>query len=108
MAFLELEVTLTAIVIGVSLRARPRTATFGATAFGAGATAVGLVFAWLVWFVAPGCLTHADLIGCTAGQVGVQGFVYVFEMALLQWAWMLGVSLIARFVAERRVTHVSG
>ena len=107
-AFVVLELTLSAIAIGVSFRARPRAATFAATAFGATATAGGLVLAWLVWVVAPGCLGDPNLIGCTTAHVGVQAFVYVLEIALLEWAWMLGVSLIARFVAGRNLAHVSG
>ena len=96
LAFVELEITLSAIAIGVSLRARSRAVTFAATAFAAAATAVGLVFAWIVWFVAPACLGDPNLIGCTTDRVGVQGFVYVVEIALLEWVWMVGVSLMAR------------
>ena len=96
LAFAELEITLTAIAIGVSFRARSRAVTIAATALGASATAFGLVFAWIVWFVAPACIGDPNLIGCTTNRVGVEGFVYVLEVALLEWAWMVGVSLIAR------------
>lgn len=108
LAFVELEVTLTAAAIGYSLRARSRAYTFGATALGAALTALGLVFAWIVWFVAPACVGDPDLVGCTTDRVGVDGLIYVVEIALLEWAWMLGVSLVARFVAERNLAQVSG
>lgn len=107
-AFVQLEVTLTAIAIGVSFRGRNRAATFALTAATAAATGLGVVFAWIVWFVAPWCLSDQNLIGCTTDGVGVQGFVYACEIALVEWAWMLGVSLIARFVAERRLARAPG
>lgn len=108
LAFVELEVTFTAIAIGVSLRARSRAATFATTALGASATALGLGLAWTVWFVAPWCIADSNFAACTAGQVGIGGLVFVAEMAALQWAWMLGIALLARFVAERNLAHVSG
>jgi hypothetical protein len=107
-AFLELEVTLSAIAIGVSFRRRSRVTTFALTALAASVTALGLVLAWIVWFVAPACIADANLIGCTAGRAGAQGLIYAPELALLEWAWMLGVSLIARYVAGRDLAHISG
>lgn len=107
-ALVQLDVTLTAIAIGVSFRARTRAATFGATAVSAAATGLAALLAWMAWFVAPACLVDPNVVACTAGRVGVNGFVYVSEIALLEWAWMLGVSLIARFVVERRLARVSG
>jgi hypothetical protein len=102
LAFVELEVTLTALAIGYSLRARPRAYTVGATALAAALTALGLVFAWVVWFVAPACVSDPNLIGCTSDRVGVDGVVYVVEIALLEWAWMIGVSLFARLSQLKR------
>src|SRR5579859_3558674 len=96
LAFVELEVTLTAAAIGYSLRARSPAYTFGATALGAALTAPGLVFAWIVWFVAPACIGDPNLVGCTTDRVGVEPVVYVVEIAVLEWAWMVGVSLTAR------------
>lgn len=106
--FVQLEVTLTAIAIGVSFRARHRAATFGATAASAAATGLALVFVWIVWFVAPWCLADPNLIACTAGQAGTNSLLLVLEIALLEWAWMLCLALGARFVAGRHVAHLSG
>ena len=106
-AFIELEVTLTAIASGVSLRARSRVATFAATGLAACATALGLVSVWMLWFVAPWCVADQNLIGCVAGRAGRSEFVYVAEITALQWTWMLGVALVARFVAQRNPAHVS-
>ena len=106
-AFVELEVTMTAIAIGTSLRGRSRTATLAATGLAATATALGLVLAWLVWFVAPACVGDPSFMACTSDRAGASPFVYVAEIAALEWAWMLGVALIARFVAERNLAHVS-
>ena len=96
LAFVELEVTLTAVAIGVSLRGRSRAFTFAATAVSATVLAVGLVFAWIVWFVAPACIGDPNLIGCTSDRAGAASLGYVPELALLEWAWMVAVSLIAR------------
>lgn len=108
MAFVELEVTFSAIAMGVALRTRSRAATYGATALAAAATAAGLGVAWTVWFVAPWCIADPNLLACTAGQVGFGGLVFVMEIAALQWAWMLGVALLARFTAERNAARVAG
>lgn len=106
-AFVQLEVTLTAIAIGVSFRARRRAATLGLTAAGAAATGLGLVFAWIVWFVAPWCLGDTNLFVCTAGQAGANSLLYALEIAVLEWTWMLGLALVARFVTGRNLAHVS-
>lgn len=107
-AFVELEVTFSAIALGISLRSRLRAATYGATALAAAATAAALGVVWMVWFVAPWCVADPSLLACTAGQVGFGGLAFVAEIAALQWAWMLGVALVARYVAERNVARVSG
>ena len=107
-AFVELEATFSAIAMGVSLRSRSRAATYGATALAAVATAAGLGVAWAVWFVAPWCIADPSLVACTAGQVGFGGLAFVTEIAALEWAWMLGVALVARFAAERSRAQLSG
>jgi hypothetical protein len=106
-AFVELEVTLTAVAIGISLRGRSRAITLAATAVGASATALGLASVWMVWFVAPWCVADPNLVACAATRAGDSGFVYVAEIAALEWAWMVGVALLARFVAARNLAHVS-
>ena len=106
-AFVELEAALTAIASGVSLRTRHRAATFVAMGLGAGAIALGLGMVWMVWFVAPWCVADPNVIACAAGRAGSGGLLYFAEIATLEWAWMLGVALIARFVAERDRAHVS-
>lgn len=107
-AFVELEVTFSAIAMGVSLRSRPMAALFGATALAATAAAAGVGLAWVVWFAAPWCLADPSFLACTAGQVGFGGLAFVAEIAALQWAWMLGVALVARFAAERNAARAAG
>jgi hypothetical protein len=97
-AFVELDVTLTAIAIGVSLRGRPRAVTFAVTALGAVATGLALMSAWLVWLVAPNCIGDPDLLTCTAGRLGAGAVASLAEVALLEWAWMLGVALTVRAI----------
>ena len=94
--------------MGLSLRTRNRAITAGATAASAVATAFGVVCIWIVWFVAPWCLGDANLISCTAGQAGSNAVLLAVEIAALEWGWMLGVALIARFAAERSRVQLSG
>ncbi|HKC19383.1 MAG TPA: hypothetical protein VKE27_07085 [Candidatus Dormibacteraeota bacterium] len=101
LAFVELDVTLTAIAIGLSLRDRPRPATFGVTALAAIATGLALVLAWLVWLVAPACVADPNVLTCTAGRAGFGALAYLAEVTALEWAWMLGVALLARSMPAR-------
>lgn len=107
-AFGALEVTFSAIAMGVSLRARSRAATFGGTALAATATATGVGLVWVVWFAAPWCVADPNFLACTAGQVGFGGLAFVVQTSALLWAWMLGVALVARFAAERSRAQLSG
>lgn len=108
-AFVQLEVTLIAIAIGVSFRARSRAATFGVTAASAAATGFAGVCAWIIWFAAPWCVApDTNLIACTAGLAGMNALAYAPEVAVPEWAWMLGVALLARFVAARTLARISG
>lgn len=94
--FVALDLTLTAIAIGVSLRRRRRAATVGATALVSAATVLGTALVWLLWTVAPACITDPNVLGCTAGRAGVGAFVPIADIALLGWAWMSGVAMVAR------------
>ena len=98
-AFVELDVTLTAIAVGISLRRRPVAATLAVTALSAGATVAGVGLAWSVWMVAPACVAQLDPVGCIGRQLPAGIGVLAFEIVLAQWLWMLAVALAARFFA---------
>jgi hypothetical protein len=104
----EADVTLTAIALGVSLRGWRTGVTIAASALVATGIAVAMVLIWVLWLVAPGCLGDPNPGVCVGGRVGGAGLLYASEIALIQWFWMLGVALCARFVAERNLAHVSG
>jgi hypothetical protein len=108
LVLVEADVTLTAIALGVSLGRWPRAVTFAASALVSTGIAAAVVLIWVLWLVAPSCLGGSNPGACIGGRVAGPGLVYASEIAFMQWFWMLGVALCARFVAERNLAHVSG
>lgn len=104
----EIDLTLTAVALGGSLSKRNRAFTVAATALVALAIALSMVLIWVLWSAAPGCLGDANPAACTAARLAGPDLLYVSEITLIQWFWMLGVALVARFVAERSLARVSG
>jgi len=104
---LEADLTLTAVVIGLTLRRRHTRATLVATALAALATAAAIFLVWALWVVAPLCLGDSAPSSCIAKRAAV-GSPYLIQGATAQWAWMLAVAFCARFVSEKNLAHVSG
>lgn len=105
-AFVELDLTLTAIAIGVSLGARRPSATVAATGLVTAVAMLGGALAWTVWMVAPACIADPNLVACTAGRAGGgQAALFVGEIGLLEWAWTVGVALVARSTLVRARVH---
>ena len=104
-AFVELDVTLTAIAVGISLGRRPVAATLAVTALLAGATVAVVGLAWNVWMVAPACVGELDPVGCIGRQLAADIGMLAFEILLAQWFWMLAVALAARFFAATTRTR---
>jgi len=104
---LEADLTLTAVVIGLTLRRRRSGVTLLATALVALATAAAVFLVWALWVVAPLCLGASAPAGCIVERAAV-GSPYLIQGATAQLAWMLAVAFCARFVSEKNVAHVSG
>ncbi len=104
----EADLTLTAVALGFSLRARGVPATVVSTVL----LAIGVALAWfmvlVLWAVAPSCIGAADQGACVESRIGMEAFTNVLLGAGAESAWLVGVALGARFAATRDLAHVSG
>jgi len=99
----ELDLALTAGAIGLGLRRSHPLLTFLST----GVISIGFVAAvfviWILWFVAPTCVTGEGACLDQAQLDGASGYVGLGAAA--QWAWMLGIALAVRRIRRPSVSR---